>query len=100
MAVVINEITGAVVDGAIKVHSLLGPGLRESAYQACLAYELPHGPSQGRHQTHRQLIDHVILDLRDLCDLCGSQTPLYFNRQAGAVKSSNSRIFSRPITVR
>jgi GxxExxY protein len=37
---VINEVTGAVVDGAIKVHSLLGPGLLESAYQACLAYEL------------------------------------------------------------
>src|SRR5678816_531717 len=37
---VINEVTGAVVDGAIKVHSVLGPGLLESAYQACLAYEL------------------------------------------------------------
>ena len=37
---VINEVTGAVVDGAITVHSLLGPGLLESAYQACLAYEL------------------------------------------------------------
>lgn len=29
-----------VVDGAIKVHKSLGPGLLESAYQACLAYEL------------------------------------------------------------
>jgi GxxExxY protein len=28
------------VDAAIKVHSALGPGLLESAYQACLAYEL------------------------------------------------------------
>ena len=37
---VINEVTGAVVDGAMKVHSVLGPGLLESAYQACLAYEL------------------------------------------------------------
>jgi len=37
---VINEVTGAIVDGAIKVHSLLGPGLLESAYQACLGYEL------------------------------------------------------------
>jgi len=37
---VINEVTGAVVDGAIKVHSVLGPGLLEKAYQACLAYEL------------------------------------------------------------
>ena len=36
----VNEITGAIVNSAMKVHSLLGPGLLESAYQACLAQEL------------------------------------------------------------
>jgi len=36
----INEITGTIVNAAMKVHSLLGPGLLESAYQACLAHEL------------------------------------------------------------
>jgi len=36
----INDITGAIVNSAMKVHSLLGPGLLESAYQACLAHEL------------------------------------------------------------
>lgn len=36
----VNEITGAIVKSAMKVHSLLGPGLLESAYQACLAHEL------------------------------------------------------------
>jgi GxxExxY protein len=36
----INEITGAAVNSAMKVHSLHGPGLLESAYQACLAHEL------------------------------------------------------------
>jgi GxxExxY protein len=36
----INEITGAIVNSAMKVHSVLGPGLLESAYQACLAHEL------------------------------------------------------------
>jgi GxxExxY protein len=34
------RVTGAIVDAAIKVHSTLGPGLLESAYEACLAYEL------------------------------------------------------------
>ena len=35
-----NEITGHIVDAAIRVHTTLGPGLLESAYQACLYYEL------------------------------------------------------------
>jgi len=36
----LNDCTGEIVDGALKVHSALGPGLLESAYEACLAYEL------------------------------------------------------------
>lgn len=36
----INEITGAIVDSAINVHSELGPGLLESTYEACLVHEL------------------------------------------------------------
>jgi GxxExxY protein len=36
----LNVISGAVVDSAIKVHRRFGPGLLESAYQACLVYEL------------------------------------------------------------
>ena len=35
----INDVSGQVVDAAIKVHSVLGPGLLETAYKACLAYE-------------------------------------------------------------
>jgi GxxExxY protein len=36
----IEEIARTIVDAAIQVHRALGPGLLESAYQACLAYEL------------------------------------------------------------
>lgn len=36
----INEITNEIIAAAIKVHSHLGPGLLESAYLECLAYEL------------------------------------------------------------
>jgi GxxExxY protein len=32
--------TGAVVDSAIRVHTVLGPGLLEATYEACLAHEL------------------------------------------------------------
>ena len=35
-----NEISGTVVDAAMRVHSALGPGLLESAYEGCLAFEL------------------------------------------------------------
>jgi GxxExxY protein len=31
---------GAIVDAGLKVHRALGPGLLESAYERCLAYEL------------------------------------------------------------
>jgi len=36
----LNNISGSVVDSAMKVHSTLGPGLLESVYQKCLAHEL------------------------------------------------------------
>ena len=36
----VNQVSGAVVDAALKVHSQLGPGLLESGYQTCLAHEL------------------------------------------------------------
>ena len=36
----INDITHEILDSAYKVHTALGPGLLESAYKACLAYEL------------------------------------------------------------
>jgi GxxExxY protein len=35
-----NEIGGIVVDRALQVHRELGPGLLESAYEACLCHEL------------------------------------------------------------
>ena len=35
-----EAIGSAILDAAMRVHSTLGPGLLESAYEACLAYEL------------------------------------------------------------
>jgi len=35
-----RDITPQIIGAAIKVHRKLGPGLLESAYEACLAYEL------------------------------------------------------------
>ncbi|MCP4964394.1 MAG: GxxExxY protein [bacterium] len=36
----LNRITKQIIGAAIRVHEALGPGLLESAYEACLAFEL------------------------------------------------------------
>jgi len=36
----LNELTSNIIAGAIRVHSHLGPGLLENAYQACMEQEL------------------------------------------------------------
>jgi GxxExxY protein len=36
----LNELTNNIIGAAIAVHRELGPGLLESAYEACLEYEL------------------------------------------------------------
>ena len=36
----LNQLTSRIIGAAIEVHRHLGPGLLESAYETCLAYEL------------------------------------------------------------
>lgn len=54
----INAASGQVVDAAMRVHTVLGPGLLESAYEACLVHELT---KRGLH-VKSQLAMPVIYD--------------------------------------
>ena len=66
----INAITEAIIGAAIKVHSALGPGLLESAYEACLAHELRKAGFDVRSQVELPVIyDGVRVDLGYRIDL-------------------------------
>ena len=39
-----NEIGTAIIGAAIRVHSIVGLGLLENAYELCLVYELESSP--------------------------------------------------------
>lgn len=54
----VNHLTGWVINAAMKVHSALGPGLLESAYEACLMHELR---KQGL-KVDRQVLLPVVYD--------------------------------------
>ena len=45
-----NQIGDAIIGAAMKIHSALGPGLLESAYETCLLYELEQQGLAGRRQ--------------------------------------------------
>ena len=45
-----EEIGHAIIGAAIRVHSTLGPGLLESAYETCLIYELEKQNLPARRQ--------------------------------------------------
>ncbi|MBA2614054.1 MAG: GxxExxY protein [Bacteroidetes bacterium] len=44
-----NEIAKVAVECALKVHSTLGPGLLESAYEECLFFELKYRSTLGAY---------------------------------------------------
>ena len=52
----LNKSTEAVIGAAIEVHKSLGPGLLETAYEACLAYELRQRGYQVMQQVPLPLI--------------------------------------------
>jgi len=69
-----NELTHAIIGAAIEVHRRLGPGLLESAYRACLGYELrKRGFEVVEEQPVPVVYDDVKLD-------CGFRADLIVNK--------------------
>ena len=70
----INDLTQAIIGAAIEVHRRLGPGLLESAYRVCLAYELR---KRGFEVVEEQPIPVVYDDVKLEC---GFRADLLVNR--------------------
>ena len=56
----INEITEHILKCAYKVHTELGPGLLESAYEECLYYELKQSGLEVEKQKALPLVYHEV----------------------------------------
>ena len=71
----INQITPEILDSAYKVHTALGPGLLESAYKACLAYELrKKGLKVEEEKSIPVIYEEVKLDCGHRLDLLVNDT--------------------------
>ena len=66
----INLVTRGIIGAAMKVHSALGPGMLESAYEACLVHELRKSGFDVKSQVELLVIyDGVRLELGYRIDL-------------------------------
>ena len=66
----LNEVSAQVLDAAMKVHSVLGPGLLENAYEACLKYELEKRGLSVQQQVALPVVyDNVKVDVGYRLDL-------------------------------
>jgi GxxExxY protein len=70
-----NEATEQIIASAIEVHRALGPGLLESAYEACLVYELTQRGLYFQRQSPLPVVyKDVVID-------CGYRLDLLVDRQ-------------------
>ena len=70
MTLLHQELTSSILNCAFKVHSALGPGLLESAYEECLFYELDKiGVSAIKQKPMPLVYDNKKLDIGYRIDL-------------------------------
>jgi GxxExxY protein len=81
----LDEMTSAVIAAAIAVHKELGPGLLESTYEACLAYQLAE---DGRHVEQQKALP---VKYRGVYLECGYRIDLLIeNKEVIEVKAVDS----------
>ena len=81
----VNQLTEAIIGASIEVHKRLGPGLLESAYRICLAYELRKRGFEVEEQPVPVMYDDVKLE-------CGFRADLVVNGQVVVELKAKSAI--------
>ena len=69
----INQITERIIGAAIDVHRALGPGLLESTYEACLAFEIRQRGLECKRQAR------IALTYKSVHLKCGYRVDLLVN---------------------
>jgi GxxExxY protein len=83
-------ISGAIIDAGLKVHRTLGPGLMESAYEQCLAFELERRGVVARRQVALPIIyDGVRLDAGYRLDMVVEDTVIVEIKAVEALTASH-----------
>ncbi len=81
-----NELTSTIIGAAIEVHKRLGPGLLESAYRVCLAYELrKRGLDVVQEQPIPVVYDEIKME-------CGFRADLVVSAQVVVELKAKSKI--------
>jgi GxxExxY protein len=70
-----NAASQLVIGAAMKVHTKLGAGLLESAYDPCVYYELTRAGLQSEHQVSVPIVYEGIHLTPAFRVLCGSSPP-------------------------
>lgn len=84
----INEINITIIGAAMKVHSALGPGLLESAYETCLLFELHSAGLKAESQVPLPVIyKGVRIDLGYRLDLLVEDSVIVELKTAEAIEA-------------
>ena len=69
-----EQVTGQIITASLRVHSILGPGLLESAYRLCLAHELTQRGVHVQSEIPVPIVyDGLVIDVGHRIDLLVEQ---------------------------